>query len=177
MTFAAARAKVRARLHQRTMISKICTHCGKRIQTGRACSCYKSSKINPLSSYSKEIKAFYLTDEWDSARNMCISSCFGLDIISLFIENKIEYGFTVHHIVPLIKDYSKRLSQSNLIYVTESHHRRLHRLYDAEYYETVEALKTLSEYAREVFESSGGKPKCFDLLKVDRCGNFLFEKL
>lgn len=90
---------------------------------------------------------------------------------------KIEYGFTVHHIVPLINDYSKRLQQSNLIYLTESHHRLIHRLYDAEYQETVEALKTFSELAREALATPGGMLKTFGDLKMNRCGSFLFAKL
>ncbi|WP_296691654.1 hypothetical protein [Ruminococcus sp.] len=158
-------------------ILKICPRCGAKISTGKACGCYKRDRVNPLSSYSKDVKAFYLTNEWEKARNKCIFACFGLDLISLFIEQKIEYGFTVHHIVPLINDYRLRLQQSNLIYLTEAHHRAVHRLYEAEYQETVEALKTFSELAREALATPGGMLKTFDLLKTNRCGSFLLTKL
>jgi len=159
------------------MLSKICSRCGRKLQVGEACSCYKRDRVNPLGAYNAEIKKFYLTADWEKARNKCISSCFGLDLISLFCEKKIEYGFTVHHIVPLINDYRLRLQQSNLIYLTEAHHRAVHRLYEAEYQETVEALKTFSELAREALATPGGMLKTFDLLKMNRCGSFLFAKL
>lgn len=169
--------QVPAKSPHTAMITKICPRCRAKVPTGQMCGCVKRDRTNPLGEYSAEIKKFYLSDDWNRARNKCIFNCFGLDLISVFVEKKIEYGFTVHHIVPLTKDYSKRLMQSNLIYLTESHHRSIHRLYDAEYQETVEALKTLSEYAREVLGTSGGMPKCFDNLKMNRCGSFLFEKL
>jgi hypothetical protein len=159
------------------MLSKLCPNCGKKIGIGKVCGCRKNDRVGTLSKYSAEIKRFYTTNEWEKARNICISKCFGLDLISLFLEKKIEYGFTVHHIVPLINDYSKRLLQSNLIYLTESHHRLVHMLYDADYQTTVEALKNFSDTAREALAYPGGISETFDLLKDDRCGSFLFEKL
>lgn len=159
------------------MISKICPRCGKKVPTGTACGCCKRDRVNPLGDYNADVKAFYLSKEWEKARNKCISACFGLDLISVFCEQKIEYGFTVHHIVPLINDYRLRLQQSNLIYLTEAHHRAIHRLYEAEYQETVEALKTFSKLAREALAAPGGMLKTFDLLRTNRCGSFLFTKL
>lgn len=169
--------QVPAKSPHTAMITKICPRCRAKVPTGQMCGCVKRDRTNPLGEYSAEIKKFYLTDDWIRARNKCISACFGLDIISLFIERKIEYGFTVHHIVPITKDYSKRLIQSNLIYLTESHHRSIHRLYEAEYELTVEMLITISQYAEEVLASSGGISKCFDDFIIDRRYRDIREKL
>ena len=145
--------------------------------TGKACDCYKRDRISAASKYSKEIKSFYKTNDWERARNRCINSCFGLDLISFFCERKIEYGYTVHHIVPLVNDYSKRLQQSNLIYLTESHHRLIHKLYEADYQKAIEELQKFSVMAREAFCHPGGISKTFVFLTDDRVGSFLFTKL
>ncbi len=127
------------------MISKRCTHCGKRIQVGKDCGCISKKRYKPTASdkYTADVKEFYRTKEWEHARDECIRRCHGIDIYSLFVLGKIEYGFTVHHIVPLIDDYSLRKSQSNLIYLTESNHRHIHKLYETDYESATALLKSL----------------------------------
>lgn len=51
-----------------------------------------------------------------------------MDIYSYYILQRIEYGHTVHHIVPIKEDWSKRLDVNNLIYLTESNHQAIHQL-------------------------------------------------
>lgn len=40
----------------------------------------------------------------------------------------IEHGEVVHHIVPLVDDFGKRFDYNNLIYLTESNHRKIHNI-------------------------------------------------
>lgn len=125
------------------MISKRCIYCGKRVPVGKRCSCIPPRKYKPSGSgkYSAEVKRFYQTAAWEKARERCIAECCGLDIYSLFANNRIEYGRTVHHIVPIIDDYSLRLSPDNLIYLTESNHRIIHELYKTDYSRAAELLR------------------------------------
>ncbi|MBS5794935.1 MAG: HNH endonuclease [Clostridiales bacterium] len=51
-----------------------------------------------------------------------------LDIYSYYVLGRVEKGEVVHHIVALDEDFSKRLSLSNLIYLTEKNHRNIHNL-------------------------------------------------
>lgn len=127
------------------MISKRCGRCGKRIPIGAKCNCYSAERHKPAATdkYDVDIKQFYSTEDWSKARSICIANCFGLDLYSLFVLEKIEYGFTVHHITPLIDDYSQRIAQYNLIYLTESNHRLIHSLYETNYGETSELLRSL----------------------------------
>lgn len=49
-----------------------------------------------------------------------------LDIYDLYVSDVISYGRTMHHIVPLKDDWSKRFEDTNLIYLTDSNHQVLH---------------------------------------------------
>lgn len=100
-------------------------------------------KTTATDKYSVDDKKFYLSSEWQKARNKCISNCYGIDLYSYYVLRKIEYGQTVHHIVPILDDYSQRLSQENLIYLTESNHRLIHTLYQSEYNNTCKLLKSI----------------------------------
>lgn len=133
------------------MLSKRCEHCGKRIPVGKMCACmskqrYKSSGADK---YTQETKQFYLTSEWQKARELCISRCYGIDLCSFYTYGAIEYGQTVHHIIPLIDDYSKRLDINNLIYLTESNHRIIHEMYETDFEETVQMLRGYVKMFRE----------------------------
>ena len=119
------------------MIVKYCVRCHKRLKIGEQCTCTAKR-------LSKEYKSddFYRSPDWLTVRAECIRLCCGLDLYSLFIDHAIEYGYTVHHIVPIEKDKSLMLSQSNLIYLTESNHRKIHSLYDAgKFDETAQMLR------------------------------------
>lgn len=125
------------------MISKLCTRCGRRVPVGGQCVCASWLKYKPCDSdkYSSDTKQFYHTAEWKKARAFCISRCFGLDLYSFYALHKIEYGQTVHHIVPLIDDRSQGLNQENLIYLTESNHRIIHELYKTDFEGTAKLLR------------------------------------
>ena len=89
---------------------------------------------------------FYYTPEWHRARTECIRLCCGLDLYSLYVNGAIEYGYTVHHIEPINKRPDLRLTQSNLIYLTESNHKLIHSMYEKGIYQEVaELLRCLKE--------------------------------
>ena len=116
------------------MIAKYCDRCHKRLKIGEKCECaYRTSH-----KVCKE-DDFYYTSDWHKARADCIRLCCGLDLYSLS-QGKIEYGYTVHHIVPVDKDPALRLVQSNLIYLTESNHRSIHSAYERGNYQEMSAF-------------------------------------
>ncbi len=138
------------------MLSKFCSRCGRKIPIGSgSCKCAAGKQRAPArqGKYTDVDKAFYHTAEWELARDECIRRCFGLDLYSLFVLHRIEYGFTVHHIVPLIDNHSLRKTQSNLIYLTESNHRNIHKLYESDYEGTAELLRSL---LRRFSDTQGG---------------------
>lgn len=152
------------------MISKMCSRCGKKIPTAYSCSCTKrlKNKANNHRKYNNDVKKFYSTKEWTDARERCIAKCYGIDLYSFFLLNRIEYGEVVHHIVPIVDDYCKRISDDNLIYLTERNHKLIHSLYENSYYETVELLQSLLKR---------GYGKMFDVSFTHLMGGTLHTKL
>lgn len=134
------------------MLSKVCSRCGKRIPLASECSCMKrlKSKVNNHRKYNEDVKKFYSTKEWNDARDLCIARCHGIDLYSFFVLNRIEYGEVVHHIVPIVDDYSKRLNADNLIFLTERNHKLIHSLYENSYDKTVNLLKRLLKMANQI---------------------------
>lgn len=132
------------------MLSKICSYCGKRIPIVSSCTCMVKlkNKAQKHYKYNDDVKKFYSTKGWDNTREQCISECYGIDFYSFFVLNQIEYGEVVHHIIPIVDDYSKRLNIDNLIYLTERNHKLIHSLYEHSYDETVNMLKSLLKKAK-----------------------------
>ncbi|GEP65780.1 hypothetical protein CBE01nite_35480 [Clostridium beijerinckii] len=136
------------------MICKRCSRCGKRIQTGSKCNCsqkrykeYDKDKIN-----SKE-KKFYSSDQWNKIKDKAKELYEYIDIYSYYVSNKLEYGQTVHHIVPIKREWEKRFALDNLIYLTESNHRVIHnRMENGEYNEVINELNELVARFKKEFD-------------------------
>ncbi len=129
------------------VISKYCDRCHKKLKIGEKCECSEKLKADEKRDYTNyHSDSFYGSTDWQRAREQCKTLCCGLDLYSLYVKGVIEYGSTVHHIVPIDVDRKLRLTQSNLIYLTESNHRLIHSLYKTgRYSETVELLKNLKK--------------------------------
>ena len=127
------------------MLVKYCDRCHRKLNIGEKCPvCFR--KRNSERNKDKVTADFYKSSEWLKARKICIEQCCGLDLYSLYHNDIIEYGQTVHHIEPVEVAPQSRLIQSNLIYLTESNHQIIHNLYkNGKYDETVAFLKSIKE--------------------------------
>lgn len=124
------------------MIYNRCNRCNARYPAGSTgCKCYSKN----LAVNKPNVNQYYNTLEWRKLRELAKSKTFGLDIYSLLVLNKIEYGFTVHHIIPLEVDFNLRNQQNNLIYLTEANHRLIHSLYKNSYEMTRNKLYLILE--------------------------------
>lgn len=110
------------------MIYKRCTRCGTRLEYNTICSCKAKYKTNSDSYKDDKEKRFYKSKAWQDTTNIIKNKFSYLDIYSYYVLGQIEKGEVVHHIVALDEDFSKRLSLSNLIYLTEKNHRNIHNL-------------------------------------------------
>ena len=96
---------------------------------------------------------FYRSKEWLITRNVVIKKYNSLDLYAYYVENKIVYASTIHHIVELREDWSKRLEISNLFPVSESTHKKIHILYEnGKKEETQRLLRELLERYKEEFK-------------------------
>ena len=134
-------------------IYKRCGRCGKRLPSGTKCECLKQ-RHKEYDKYSRDKKSddFYHSKEWDISREDAISFYVGMDIYSYYILGVIEYGTTVHHIIPLKDDWSKRVDRDNLIYLTDSNHQLIHKaMREGKYSEMIELLNGLIERYKQEF--------------------------
>ena len=110
------------------MLYKRCSRCGNRLEYNTICSCKAKYKTNSDSYKNDKERKFYKSKAWQDATNIIKNRFIYLDIYSYYILGQIEKGEVVHHIVALDEDWSKRLYLSNLIYLTEKNHRKIHNL-------------------------------------------------
>lgn len=142
-------------------IYKRCSRCGNRISSGTKCPCIieietkrkkAKDKAYDENIRDKKATAFYLSVEWEIVRERAIAHYTGVDIYSYYILNKIEYGHTVHHIIPLKDCWEKRTDKDNLIYLAESNHQLLHKaMREGKYNETIELLQGLVKKFEQEF--------------------------
>ncbi len=74
-------------------------------------------------------KRFYNSAEWKAARAQALARDSNIDIYLYIMEGRIEPADTVHHIVELMEDFSKRCDLNNLISVSESTHNMISTAY------------------------------------------------
>lgn len=110
------------------MIYKRCTRCGKRLEYNTICSCKAKYKTNSDDYKNNKEKKFYKSKAWQDTTNIIKNKFNYIDIYSYYILGQVEQGEVVHHIIAIDEDFNKRLSLSNLIYLTEKNHRTIHNL-------------------------------------------------
>lgn len=139
------------------MIYKRCPRCSKRIVEGTICPCLKN-RHKEYKKYRQDNKeqCFYASSEWLRKKEDVKAFYSGIDIYSFYILHTIEEGQTVHHIVELKEDWSRRLDNENLIYLTEANHQLIHKLYKEDKEGIQKLLCSLIERYRKEFKGVGG---------------------
>ena len=77
----------------------------------------------------QKAKDFYNSAEWKSARARALARDANIDIYLYIMKGRIVAADTVHHIIELMEDYSKRCDLSNLISISESTHSMISKAY------------------------------------------------
>ena len=125
------------------MIYKRCSRCGKRLEVSDTCSCYNRHK--EYKKYRKDTREdkFYSSREWIKVRDIAKSKYNGIDIYSYYVLKRVEHGQTIHHIEEIKDNWDRRLDIDNLIYLTESNHQLIHKMYKDNKKETMNLLFSL----------------------------------
>lgn len=109
---------------------KACSYCGQIHDSKYICS-HKEQAIKNRQSYrtekSKQSRSFHNSKKWQDKRediefrdNYCCQVCVrGLHNPNRQYETE---DTSVHHIIPLVEDYEKRLDDENLITLCSRHH-------------------------------------------------------
>lgn len=137
------------------MARKICNYTGcNRIISPKEIYCFEHKLLNKKNKafknkrYDKKIRdkkstEFYNSKEWIKTREYILGKYKGLDLYAFFIDKKIIYATTVHHIEELKENWSKRLDIGNLIPLSTSSHNRIHKMYEKDKQRTQKQLKEL----------------------------------
>ena len=136
-------------------LTKYC-RCGKQIphkvRCCEECTPYynkQDAKYHKKYDTTKRINAeFYESQEWKDLRAIIIAKTNGIDLYDYYINNKITKATTVHHIIELREDYSKRLDIENLIPLSGANHSRIHKLYFRNKKKTQEMLYEILKNAK-----------------------------
>lgn len=77
----------------------------------------------------KKVKEFYNSAAWRAVRTKVLVRDHHIDIYLYITEGRIVPADTVHHIVELREDYSKRCEMDNLISIAEATHSYISKAY------------------------------------------------
>lgn len=146
------------------MIMKFCPSCRKLYPVGERCpnGCYskyyhKENRKEDNRLYDKtkrKNKDIYHSKQWIALRQECMNKFDNLCVYSLFKYAKAIPATLVHHIVEVTDDKSKAYELSNLIPLSDSAHREIHRRYKSEDIQVVQAelRKYLELYTTQFLE-------------------------
>jgi len=120
-------------------IYKKCPRCGRRLLVGNTCDCFcgKFSRRTyesrhheyDTTSRDKRAKAFYDSAEWLETRADVLALDDYTDLYALATTGIVLAADTVHHIIPLREDYSRRCDRSNLISLSAQSHSTIEQIY------------------------------------------------
>ncbi len=77
----------------------------------------------------QKAKGFYNSAEWEAVRARAMARDAGIDVYLYIMEGKVVPADTVHHIVELMEDYSRRCDMDNLISISGATHSMISRAY------------------------------------------------
>lgn len=132
-------------------IYKRCSRCGRRIPEGQGCPC-RTMRHREYDRFSRDRKSkqFYASKEWLDAKGAVLARD-GVDVYMFMTSGKIIAPDTVHHIIPLRDDWSKRISNDNLISLSSETHSRIEQEYRKDKPSIIKKLsRMLQEFSKTV---------------------------
>lgn len=97
----------------------------------------------------KKAKDFYNSAAWLATRRRVMARDAGIDIYLYITEHRIVPADTVHHIVELKENYTKRCDPDNLISLSSSTHSMISKAYKESVKRKAEMQQTLRECMQE----------------------------
>lgn len=117
------------------MLYKRCGSCGKKIPYDSICPCIskRRKEYNKRVRYDKnnvKFERFYHSGTWEDVKNRAKKFYYHIDILEYFKTGIIVEGKIMHHIIEIKDDFNRADDINNLIYLTDSNHKRVHALYE-----------------------------------------------
>ena len=143
-------------------IKKICPRChGVMDATKRYCDpCQAKVTAYNNKQYDKTKRnrkhdSFYHSPEWQAIREVVLVKSKRIDLFAYIVHKRIVPATTAHHIIELSEDWSKRLDIDNLIAVSESSHREIHKAYNKGGVHKANMIKILQRIVTSEYYGAG----------------------
>lgn len=151
-----------------------CSCCGRRLPAGERCPCRKR-RHKEYDQYSRDKRSeqFYHSREWISARSAALEEDDGIDVYMYMTRQEIVLADTVHHIIPLKNDWSRRCDMSNLMSLHHDTHSYIEQRYKREKEKMQAELQEMLVRYREMKE--GGGQKSFEKTRLTARPPFLTQ--
>lgn len=137
-------------------IWKRCGRCGRRLLTGQNCPCAvrTRNKEYDRDKRDKESKRFYDSAEWRRTKERVLD-LDGMDVYVYMTTGEVVAADTVHHIIPLRDDWSKRLDISNLMSLNAATHSKIESEYRRNKQKMIENLTEILREFRGILRVGG----------------------
>lgn len=137
------------------MIYKRCGRCGKRLPEGQRCPCiakYNSERNREYDTYRRDTKSrdFYESQAWKRVRAQVLELDGGLDVYAYMTRGEVIPADTVHHIIPLRDDWTRRCDVDNLISLSHGSHSYIETQYKSNKRELSTQLNTILRTYRTI---------------------------
>lgn len=111
-------------------IYKRCSRCGKRLEVGCVCDCYRRRHKEYDKHYrDKRSAQYYHSKEWERTRAEALQTDGGIDVYMYMTRGEILAADTAHHIIPLRDDWDKRNDIGNLMSLHHDTHSMIEQMY------------------------------------------------
>lgn len=137
-------------------IYKRCSRCGKRIPSGSICPCVKR-RHREYDRYSRDqrSRSFYNSKEWEMGRAAALDADGGIDVYLYMTDGIIVVADTVHHIIPIRDDWSKKLDVDNMMSLSSDTHSMIEQMYKKNKGEMIRKLQEILKEYRGLREDGG----------------------
>lgn len=138
-------------------IYRRCGRCGKRIPSGSRCVCLKQ-RYKEYDRFSRDRRSYdyYHSSEWEQIRQQVLDLDGGIDVYLYMTKGEVVVADTIHHIVPLKEDWSKRADISNLMSLDHDTHSMIEQIYKTDKRAMQEELARLLHIYRNGERGGGG---------------------
>lgn len=142
------------------MMYKRCGSCGKRIPSNITCKCQIHNTRERYKEYKarrqdKDEQAFYRSITWIECKERRKIELLNVDWYEYYINGEIVEGYSMHHIDELKESKERALDKSNLIYLTQANHIKIHKIYLKSGKEKNKMKRILFECLRKAKEEFG----------------------
>lgn len=141
------------------MIYKRCPTCNKRIEEGTKCDKCSKKRLKEYKRYrtDKKEQELYSSSLWIKVRDSIKKEHRGIDVYKYYTDKIIVEGTVVHHIEEVKDNWNRRYDLNNLILLSDSSHKLIHKLYnEGKKKETMELLYDLKNKFEEEFKLLDG---------------------